>query len=231
MARFSTWGSCRNPSCNHSLRANSKSVYCNRCTLRVIRYADPDQQRIMFSELKKPLQIVARLRKQRQDVPWHLFAENWLMLANQCRGIANSRSADLKFRRRAAWTIEQIADSVSPDRVVDLIVACFVLEADDRHNGRRRFRTDQAFRCCVLQVLRREGRVDRAFNVGGHGNRTHVTYRRLHITARDIACQFIWDHLAVVGATIARAVTAEWDREIARKQKLRDALSFLEAVA
>ena len=42
-------------------------------------------------------------------------------------------------------------------------------------------------------------------NVGGRDHRAHVSYRRLHKTARDIASDLIVEHMAVAGTFIAHA--------------------------
>ena len=141
MAVFHTWGQCRNPKCTGSLRANSKSVYCNACTLRDIRYGHPQARRITQKSLQRPLAAIARLRKRNQAADCAAMEHNWRLLVDRCREIANSRDADLRHRRRAAWTIVQIADAVPAKEVVDLVAASYLIEAQNPYY----FPSDRAF--------------------------------------------------------------------------------------
>jgi hypothetical protein len=114
--RFNTYGTCRAPGCNKSLRTNGGAVYCYSHASIDIRYGDPRQKRITRRELHRPLRAVARLRKRNAHADWHLMEENWHALVRQCSDIANSRDADLRYRRQAANIIVQIAESLEAAR-------------------------------------------------------------------------------------------------------------------
>jgi hypothetical protein len=145
----------------------------------------------------------------------------------QCRDIANSRDADLRYRRQAANIIVQIAESLEAARVVDTIAACFILEGQDVHNGHRRFVTDLAFKCCTLHALRRASKATRVCHVGGRDARSHMSYRVYHKRTRDIACDLIFEHMAVVGGFIANAELRHQKAEQNRKQALMATLTAL----
>jgi hypothetical protein len=227
MALFSTWGACRVPNCNHRLRANSRAVFCNAHELRDIRYASPVQVPIKWQEMDRALTAVARLRRLRKDVDWHLMAENWRMLVVHANEIRRSKDADLRHRRRAAEMIGQIGEAISADCAVDIIAAAFVLEAHDQHNGHRRFVSDAAFKACTLHVLRRTAKAGRVCNVGGRDARSHFSYRRLHKTARDHAIAMVWEYMSSVGHFIGRAAAREEDAKRAHREKLMAALTSL----
>jgi hypothetical protein len=225
--RFNTHGTCRAPGCNKSLRINGGSIYCYSHASIDIRYGDPRQRRISQRELHKPLAAVARLRKRNPQADWHLMAENWHQLVRRCQDIANSRTADLKYRRQAANVVVQIAENLEAARVVDVIAACFILEGQDEHNGHRRFVTDLAFRCCTLHALRRASKATRVCHVGGRDARSHMSYRVYHKRTRDIACDLIFEHMAVVGGFIARAELKHQEAQAAHKSALMETLTAL----
>lgn len=225
--RFNTYGTCRASGCNKSLRVNGGAVYCHAHASIDIRYGDPRQRRISQRELHHPLRAVARLRRRNPNADWHLMEENWHALVRQCRDISNSREADLRYRRQAANIIVQIADSLEAARVVDVIAACFILEGQDVHNGHRRFVTDLAFRCCTLHVLRRASKATRVCHVGGKDCRSHMSYRVYHKRTRDIACDLIFESMAVVGGFIARAEVKHQEAQAAHKSALMETLASL----
>ena len=225
--QFNTYGTCRAPGCNKSLRTNGGAVYCYSHASIDIRYGDPRQKRITRRELHRPLRAVARLRKRNAHADWHLMEENWHALVRQCSDIANSRDADLRYRRQAANIIVQIAESLEAARVVDTIAACFIIEGQDVHNGHRRFVTDLAFRCCTLHALRRASKATRVCHVGGKDCRSHMSYRVYHKRTRDIACDLIFEHMAVVGGFIARAELKHQEAAREHKAKLMETLSAL----
>jgi hypothetical protein len=229
MARIYGGGLCRAPGCNKSVRANAFHVhpYCYSCAAIDIRYGDPRQKRITRRELHRPLRAVARLRKRNAHADWHLMAENWNQLVRKCQDIANSKDADILYRRKAANLIVQIAGSIPADRAVDVIAACYILEGEDQHNGHRRFVTDLAFKCCLLHALRRDAKAGRVFHVGGKDCRSHSSYRVLHKRTRDIACDLIVEHMSVVGGFIARAELKHQEAQAAHKSALMETLTSL----
>jgi hypothetical protein len=225
--RFNTYGTCRASGCNKSLRVNGGAVYCYAHASIDIRYGDPRQRRISQRELHHPLRAVARLRRRNPNADWHLMEENWHALVRQCRDISNSREADLRYRRQAANIIVQIADTLEAARVVDVIAACFILEGQDVHNGHRRFVTDLAFRCCTLHALRRASKATRVCHVGGKDCRSHMSYRVYHKRTRDIACDLIFESMAVVGGFIARAEVKHQEAQAAHRSALMETLASL----
>ena len=141
-------GPCRNPKCNRTVRSNGFTVYCWSCTALDIRYGDPRQRRITQKALTKPLAAVARIRKRNPNADWHLMAENWNILVRRCQEISASKDADSLYRRKAAHVIVQIAESLSPDEVVNVIAACYIIEdqnpvAPERALGRPGARDDK----------------------------------------------------------------------------------------
>jgi hypothetical protein len=225
--RFNTHGTCRAPGCNKSLRVNGGEIYCFSHSAIDIRYGSPLQRRITQRELHKPLVAVARLRRRNPHADWHLMEENWHALVRRCQEIANSRDADLRYRRQAANIVVQIAESLPAARAVDVIAACFILEGQDVHNGHRRFVTDLAFRCCTLHALRRASKATRVCHVGGRDARSHMSYRVYHKRTRDIACDLLFESMAVVGGFIANAELRHQQAERDRKQALVATLSAL----
>lgn len=115
---FNQWGQCRAPNCTANLRRNSHEIYCNAHNLNDIRWGSPTQRRISQRELHNPLAKVRRLRKDRPDVEWGLMSANWEALVENCKSISNSRDADLRHRRRAAWVMCQVAEGITPDEAV-----------------------------------------------------------------------------------------------------------------
>jgi hypothetical protein len=194
-------GMCRAPRCSRTVRSNAYSPFCSSCTALDIRYGDPRQRRITQKALTKPLAAVARIRKRNPNADWHLMAENWNILVRRCQEISASKDADSLYRRKAAHVIVQIAESLSADEVVNVIAACYIIEDQNPYF----FATDRAFWCCMLHCLRRTGKSGRVFHVGGRDCRSHASYRVLHKRTRDIACDFIVEHMATVGGFIARA--------------------------
>ena len=226
---FNQWGQCRAPNCTANLRRNSHEIYCNAHNLNDIRWGSPTQRRISQRELHNPLAKVRRLRKDRPDVEWGLMSANWEALVENCKSISNSRDADLRHRRRAAWVMCQVAEGITPDEAVDIVAACYLLEQHDRHGHHRRFETDTAFKVCTLQALRRAAKAARVCNVGGRDNRAHFSYQRLSKTSRDAACDLIWSHMAVIGGFISKAIEVREQRAQAQRDKLMSALTSLAA--
>jgi hypothetical protein len=216
-------GPCRNPKCNRTVRSNGFTVYCWSCTALDIRYGDPRQRRITQKALTKPLAAVARIRKRNPNADWHLMAENWNILVRRCQEISASKDADSLYRRKAAHVIVQIAESLSADEVVDVIAACYIIENRDPQF----FASDRAFWCCMLHCLRRTGKSGRVFHVGGKDCRSHASYRVLHKRTRDIACDLIVEHMAVVGGFIARAEVKHQEAQAAHKSALMETLASL----
>jgi hypothetical protein len=151
------------------------------------------------------------------------MAENWNTLVRKCQDIANSRDADIRYRRQAANVVVQIAESLSADEVVDWIAACYIVEGTDP----QRFVSDRAFRCCMLHVLRRAGKSGRVFHVGGRDCRSHASYRVLHKRTRDTACDLIVEHMATAGGFIARAELKHQEAQAAHKSALMETLTSL----
>ena len=216
-------GMCRAPRCSRTVRSNAYSPFCSSCTALDIRYGDPRQRRITQLEMKRPLRAVARLRKRNPHADWHLMAENWNQLVRRCQEISNSRDTDIRYRRQAANVIVQIAESMSADEVVDWTAACYIVE----ETNPQRFVSDRAFWCCMLHVLRRAGKSGRVFHVGGKDCRSHASYRILHKRTRDIACDFIVEHMSTVGGFIARAEVKHQEAQREHKAALMETLASL----
>jgi hypothetical protein len=223
MAHRYQGGLCRAPGCNRTVRSNAYSPYCSSCTALDIRYGDSRQRRLTQREMYKPLAAVARLRRRNPHAQWHLMAENWNTLVRKCQDIANSRDADIRYRRQAANVVVQIAESLPAGEVVDWIAACYIVEGTNP----QRFVSDRAFWCCMLHVLRRAGKSGRVFHVGGKDYRSHASYRVLHKRTRDIACDLIVEHMAAVGGFIARAELKHQEAQAAHKSALMETLTSL----
>ena len=214
---------CRNPKCNRTVRSNGFTVYCWSCHALDVRYGHPTQRRITQKALTKPLAAVARLRKRNPNADWHMMAENWNILVRRCQEIAHSNDADVKYRRQAANVIVQLAESLSADEVVNVIAVCYIIEDQNPYF----FSTDRAFWCCMLHCLRRTGKSGRVFHVGRKDCRSHATYRVLHKRTRDVACDFIVEHMATVGVFIARAEVKHQEAQAAHKAALMETLASL----
>lgn len=216
-------GLCRAPGCNRPVRSNAYSPYCSSCTALDLRYGAHNQRRITQLEMKRPRRAVARLRRRNPHADWHLMAANWDALVRRCEEIANSRDADIRYRKQAAHVIVQIAESLSADEVVDTIAACYIVEGQNP----QRFVSDRGFWCCLLHVLRRTGKSGRVFHVGGRDCRSHASYRVLHKRTRDIACDLIVEHMATVGVFIARAELKHQEAQREHKAALMETLASL----
>ena len=203
-----SWTPCRVAGCTGTVgKTKTWNAYCGKHAIQARRLGDPQQTMILPRELDPYLRVVARIRERNTGTEWSAVYARWraaVAVARDYLAQVRTGKAHVGYRRQAAEIIASIADTVEDARVVDLVLATYLMEAF--HRGR--FKSDAAFRACLLHVVRREAKAGRRFSFKP-GDRERATYKILSAKTRETAAAWLCEALGPVGVHIARI---EWSR-------------------
>lgn len=222
-----SWSACGAPGCTDTLgKRTTWGTYCARHAINARRWGHPLQVMVLPRELDPYLQIVKRIRERNAGTDWDAVYGRWravVAVARDYLGQVRSGHVHVGYRRQAAEIFTQIADTTEDARVVDLVLATFLFESFDRG----RFKSDAAFRACLLHVIRREAKAGRSFSIKP-GDRERATYKILGMKTRETAAAWLIEALGPVGLHVSRQEWARVKAEDATKDAFRAAVATIE---
>jgi hypothetical protein len=222
----SSWSTCKVPGCDTRLgRAATWGVYCPKHKIADRRWGHPEQTMIMIKELDPYLKVTRGIRQRNKGANWPNIFARWqavVAVAQELIDHARKGHAHVGYRREAAELITQIAGTVEDARVVDLVMAVYLV--DEFEPGR--FRSDEAFRACLLHAIRREAGAERRFDYKT-GSREKASYRLLSAKTRETAARWLVEGLGLVGLHVARQERARVNAKEGTKAAYRDAVATI----
>lgn len=193
------------------------SVYCTKHAEALRSHGHPEQVGIRQTDLKPHLALIKELRERHKGKSaWVKIEDQWKAALSVVEGVVAKAMAGFpmnKHKAEAAREIRKIGIHVRPQRVVDTVLAMYLLQELEG----RRFRSDDAFR---FQLVRRVRGLTRANSRTWtkDGGKPKAAYSKLKPRTTLAMAYFITDALGVAGITVAQLQKADWERE--RQERL-----------
>ena len=206
-------------------RRKTWGYLCDRHGIANRRWGHPQQTALKVRDLDPYLQVVKRVRERSKGTDWSAVYARWravVAVAREYLDQVRKGHAHVGYRRQAADIVTQLADNMEEARAVDLVMAVYLLEEFEP----RRFHSDEAFRTCLLHILRKEAKVGRRFNLKV-GGREKASYRILGQKVREEAAKWAIEGLGLVGLHVDRQERARVNAQDSLNTAYRDAVASI----
>jgi hypothetical protein len=217
---------CRAPGC----QAETSSRYSRHCAnhkANIRRHGEATQTAVTAAQFKPHLAAVkARIRKNADSPGWGQLEGRWLTIVEHARSIIaafHSGKAGYGPERRAANEVLKIAEAAQPRRVIEVVLAMFVMESHDP----RRFRSDTAFRFQLVRRTRALADVNAGLRYDHRSDKVRRVYRELTPKSVLIIGQWLAESLGGTGLYLANLEREDQERRTREQVQLRDALAAL----
>jgi hypothetical protein len=150
---------CSTPACSGTTKAINGR--CHTCAARLRRFGDCLQTLPSTTELDKFIRRIEEARGRLKTLDIAALEARWTALISDCRARATPAYKDHHilsysgWEREASQLIRDISEAIPFTRALDLLGA-IQLMAIERQGF---FKSDEAFSCCVVELLRRTSRV------------------------------------------------------------------------
>jgi hypothetical protein len=140
--------------------ASNLSGRCHTCSGHLRRFGHPLQTLPTTAELDKFIRRMEEARGRLKNLDIEALSARWTTLVDDCRAMATPSYKDkgtLSYNghtREAAQLIRDISEAIPFTRALDLLGAIHLLQIE-RHT----FKSDEAFSCSTVELLRRTSRV------------------------------------------------------------------------
>lgn len=199
-------------------------IYCNRHASRNRRHGHPEQPTITQAQLKPFHRVVVRYRRVNKGLKWDAINARWDAIVAVAKGIvADYRAGKVGIRpqRQAAETVLTLAANVPVERIVDNVIAMYLMEAFDP----RMFRSDDGFRAELARVLRKLTPANAKHWTKPETGVTKRAYVELSRRAKDYLADWIATALGPVGVRVAQLEAERIKGEQDAKDSFRAALA------
>jgi hypothetical protein len=163
---------------------------CHTCAARLRRFGDPLQTLPTTAELDKFIRRMEEARGRLKTLDLKALEARWTVLVDDCRAKATPAYKDhhiLSYNgheREAAQLIRDISEVIPFTRALDLLGAIHLMQME-RHT----FRSDEAFSCSTVELMRRTSRVGcKVVAMSNHNGTITRSYRREMGKESRLAC-------------------------------------------
>jgi hypothetical protein len=179
---------CSTPACSGTTKALNGR--CHACAARLRRFGDCLQTLPTTAELDKFIRRMEEARGRLKTLDLKALEARWTVLVDDCRAKATPTYKDrgvLTYsghEREAAQLIRDISEVIPFTRALDLLGAIHLMQIE-RHT----FKSDEAFSCSTVELLRRTSRVGcKVVAMSNHNGTITRSYRREMGKESRLAC-------------------------------------------
>ena len=212
---------CSTPSCFNTLPPGRISNRCGRCAHNAKRWGHELQDVPSALELNSYVVRIECLRRSLKRLMVDALKDRWQIVVDECRGTASPSFKRTGAQTHNGWVAEasqiirDIGEAQTWERLFDIASAAYLLQFERPH----RFKSDEAFRCVLVELLRRCANVGTkvvAMNNQEHASTIRRSYRRdISLNSRLRAAEFIRAGLGAAAEELAKVAvkrTAEAER-------------------
>ena len=229
---------CSTPSCFNTLPPGRISNRCARCAHNAKRWGHELQDVPSAIELNPYVVRIECLRRSLNRLMVDTLKDRWQFVVDKCRGTASP-----SFKRSGAQThngwlteasqiIRDIGEAQTWERLFDVAAAACLLRLERPH----RFKSDEAFRCVVVELLRRCANVGtKVVAMTNHEQASTIrrSYRRdISLNSRLRAAEFIRAGLGAAAEALAKVAlkrAGEAERTLTAYQETVESIAALAA--
>ncbi|CAO4136211.1 hypothetical protein [Methylorubrum extorquens] len=214
---------CRVEHCN--AKTNTPyGVYCGKHDAAMRDHGDPEQQGITKAHLKPYIEIIrAKRAKHPDNKAWLMMEAKWNNLVDRCQETLANIPYMNAYNRRGMREIRKVGIHVEPSKVVDTILGMYLM---DYLEGRR-FKSDQAFRFQLVRRVRGLTTLNSKSWPDKNGGKPKIAYDKLPPKASKVIATLINESLGSAGATIAKIVKEDDEKERQERLEYYNALEGL----
>jgi hypothetical protein len=179
---------CSTSGCSGTTKAMSGR--CHTCAARLRRLGHPLQTLPTTPDLDKFIRRMEEARGRLKNLDLAALEARWTTLVDDCRAMVTPSYKDHHilsysgWEREAAQLIRDISDVIPFTRALDLLGAIHLMQIE-----RRTFKSDEAFSCSTVELLRRTSRVSCRVTAMNNSNGTIArSYRREMGKDSRLAC-------------------------------------------
>jgi hypothetical protein len=207
---------CSSPGCSNTTR--TMGGRCHTCSARLRRFGAVDQVLPTTAELDKFIRRMEEARGRLKALDLTALEARWTVLVDDCRAMATPSYKDhhilsyTGWEREAAQLIRDISEAIPFTRVLDLLGAIHLMQIE-----RRTFKSDEAFSCSMVELLRRTtSRVGcKVVAMSNHNGTITRSYRREMGKDSRLACA------KMLTVALGAAAQALAKREVARAGEVK----------
>jgi hypothetical protein len=170
---------CSTPACSGTTKAMSGR--CHTCAARLRRFGHELQTLPSTAELDRCIRRMEEARGRLRTLDLDALEARWTALVSDCRARATPAYKDHHilsysgWEREASQLIRDISDVIPFTRALDLLGAIHLMTIERQGF----FKSEEAFSCCVVELLRRTSRVSCQVVAMNNANGTIArSYRR-----------------------------------------------------
>ena len=242
MNRFTTRyghprGQCRTDGCSRS--TSRMNGLCDRCSNNLRRFGHALQELPDTYALDAAIRRMEQQRGRLKGLDLEALEARWVTLVDDCRGRAtpsfkaHKRLSYSKWDAEASATIRDLAESLTFTRALDLLGALHLIRIERpttfRSDGSGS--SDEAFACCVVELMRRAGNVGRRFARVLPGETRQHSYRKeLSRNTRLAAARYLNVGLGAAAVALAKREAAREEAARATRANYWDAVAAIEAL-
>jgi hypothetical protein len=217
---------CSTPSCSGTTKTISGR--CHTCAAHLRRLGHPLQTLPTTTELDKFIRRMEEARGRLKMLDLKALEARWTVLVDDCRAKATPTYKDrgvLAYNgheREAAQLIRDISEVIPFTRALDLLGAIHLMQIDNRT-----FKSDEAFSCSTVELMRRTSRVGcKVVAMSNHNGTITRSYRREMGKESRLACAKM---LMVALGSAAQALATRESKRADQERATRS--SYFTAVA
>jgi hypothetical protein len=206
---------CSTPACSGTTKAMSGR--CHTCSARLRRLGHPLQTLPTTPDLDKFIRRMEEARGRLKLLDLEALEARWTVLVDDCRAKATPSYKDhhilsyTGWEREAAQLIRDISEAIPFTRALDLLGAIYLMQIE-----RRTFKSDEAFSCSTVELLRRTSRVSCQVVAMNNTNGTIArSYRRELSKDSRLACaKMLMVALGSAAQALAKRESKRADQEL-----------------
>lgn len=204
-------------------KAAGFSTLCHRHKRIKRRHGHPSQICITVADLKPYRRRVRdRMVKHSENHAWSILRDRWMRILSIAEG-NEAKSSKFRYQRKAHEEIARLGKDVSPDAVIEMTLAMYLLQEDQP----RVFRSDRAFDFQLVRRVRGLAETNAGEYWDHKEQRTRRVYRDLPPKSAEIIADYLKATFAVAGLYVARLEEKEMDMERQEKVRLQEALEVM----
>jgi hypothetical protein len=204
---------------------------CHTCAARLRRLGHPLQTLPATAELDKFIRRMEEARGRLKALDLKALEARWAVLVDDCHARATPTYKDrgvLTYNgheREAAQLIRDISEVIPFTRALDLLGAIHLMQIE-----RRAFKSDEAFSCSTVELMRRTSRVGcKVVAMSNHNGTITRSYRREMGKESRLACARMLN--VSLGAAAQALAKREYKRADETKAVQADYWSAVNSIA